>query len=303
MTTPTDVLDAAFDRLGRWGFDDPDGYVNHGPMACEALDVLGRPAEVESWSRLESGTPPTIPVEPRRFVWTEAFGDAARARRVDGLLRAGDRRRRLGAGTRRVAAPAAPRNGRGAVPRRDPLRTRGARHRDRRHAGAPRRTGSRARVLGCPVRHGPPPDVAAVRGVDDSRLAVVHAAADAARHYRRPTQHHQPARRDRSDGRLDPDPAHRQATAATALAHIKAEHAALYAARDPVVDVAAPDVDEATLIDAAIVSGDAHAVKLVEAARRGFAVTSDPAFLAAADRVARRGLRKAAENRRTPTPH
>jgi hypothetical protein len=45
------------------------------------------------------------------------------------------------------------------------------------------------------------------------------------------------------------------------------------------------------LVDAAIASGEAHAVKLVEACRRGYAATADPVFVAAAGRVARRGLR------------
>lgn len=60
----------------------------------------------------------------------------------------------------------------------------------------------------------------------------------------------------------------------------------LYDGCEPVVDIEIPDVSEA-----AVISGEAHAVKLVEASRRGFAATADPAFLAAAERVARRGLR------------
>ena len=65
----------------------------------------------------------------------------------------------------------------------------------------------------------------------------------------------------------------------------------LYDGCEPVVDIEIPDVSEATVIEAAVISGEAHAVKLVEASRRGFAATADPAFLAAAERVARRGLR------------
>lgn len=45
------------------------------------------------------------------------------------------------------------------------------------------------------------------------------------------------------------------------------------------------------MVDAAIASGDAHAVKLVEACRRGFAATDDPVFHAGAERVTRRGPR------------
>jgi hypothetical protein len=82
-----------------------------------------------------------------------------------------------------------------------------------------------------------------------------------------------------------------EATAATALSQVKAEQAALYDRTDPITEVTAPDIDDATLVNAAIASGDAHAVKLVEASRRGFAATNDPVFLAAAERVTRRGLR------------
>ena len=83
-----------------------------------------------------------------------------------------------------------------------------------------------------------------------------------------------------------------EATGAAALAHLKAEQAALYERTEPVIAAPTPKIEETTLIDASIASGDAHTVKLVEATRRGFAATGDPIFLAAAERVARRGLRK-----------
>jgi hypothetical protein len=91
-----------------------------------------------------------------------------------------------------------------------------------------------------------------------------------------------------------------EATAATALAQTKAEHGALYDHTDPTGEVAAPEVDEASLIDAAIAGDEAHAVKLVEATRRGFAATHDPVFLAAAERVTRRG-RRALTRQATPS--
>lgn len=82
-----------------------------------------------------------------------------------------------------------------------------------------------------------------------------------------------------------------EATTATALAQVKAEHAALYARTEPLAVDTAPDISEDTLVQAAIASGEAHAVKLVEACRRGVAATGDPVFVAAAARVVRRGLR------------
>jgi hypothetical protein len=67
---------------------------------------------------------------------------------------------------------------------------------------------------------------------------------------------------------------------AAALAQVLAEHAALYAATEPVTQphLASPPV-------AAVRSLDPHQVKLVEACRRGHAATGDPAFAAAAETV------------------
>src|SRR5216683_5174288 len=45
-----DALDAAFERLAGAGFELPNGFVNHGVMACEALDALDIGAELEKWA-------------------------------------------------------------------------------------------------------------------------------------------------------------------------------------------------------------------------------------------------------------
>jgi Questin oxidase-like len=291
MATPTDVLDGAFDRLGQWGFDDPHGYVNHGPMACEALDALGRPAEVDSWSRLDSGTPPTTPVEPRRFVWKEALGDATRAGEWMGYFE----RAISDDGWAPVLDEWLPRllPGMGVALFHGAIRCAHA-VRAIETADTPARRAELVRSLGYWAAlfcRSYPPDLSAVRGVDDIELDVVLAAADAARHYvARPNiihLHGVTAAMAVSILIQHTD----EATAATALGHLEAEHAALYEHTNPIVAAGAPDIDEATLIDAAIASGEAHAVKLVEATRRGFAATDDPVFLAAAERVTRRGLR------------
>ena len=303
MSAPTDVLDAAFDRLGRWGFDDPDGYVNHGPMACEALDVLGRPAEVDSWSRLYSGTPPTTPVAPHRFVWSEALGDTARTPEWMGYFE----RAVADDGWASVLEGWLPRllPGMGVALFHGAIRCAHA-VRAIETADTPARRAELIRALGywaALFDHGSPPDLDAVRDVDDFELAVVHSAADAARRYlARPNiicLHGVTAAMAVAILLRHTD----TTTAATALAHVKAEHAALYLRTAPVRVVPAPNVDEATLIDAAIVSGEAHAVKLVEASLRGFAVTSDPAFLAAAEQASPAAVYESwAENRRTSAP-
>lgn len=293
MTTPTDVLDAAFDRLGEWGFDDPDGYVNHGPMACEALDTLGRPEEVDSWSRLDSGTPPAVPVAPRRFVWEDALGDASRAGEWMGYFE-----RAVGDdGWAPVLDAWLPRllPGLGVALFHGAIRCAHA-VRAVESADTPARRAELVRSLGywaSLFEPGYPPDLTAVRRLDDIPLAVAQSAADAARHYlARPNiihLHGVTAAMAVSIliGHTD------ESTAATALAQVEAEHAALYEHTGPPAAARrdAPDIDEATLIDAAIASGDAHAVKLVEACRRGLAATDDPVFLAAAERVTRRGRR------------
>ncbi|MGQ0617162.1 MAG: hypothetical protein ACT4PW_09240 [Acidimicrobiia bacterium] len=291
MPTPSDVLDAAFDRLGQWGFDDPQGYVNHGPMVCEALDALGRPREVDSWSRLDAGTPPTTPVAPGRFLWTEALGDINLAGEWMGYFQ----RAIADDGWEPVLNEWLPRllPGMGVALFHGTIRCAHATRAIER-ADTPARGAELVRALGywaAQFDHGYPPDLAAVRAVNDVELAVVHAAADAARHYlARPNiihLHGVTAAMAVSILVRHTD----EAATAVALAHVKAEHAALYEHTEPIAPTAAPEVDEATLIDAAIASGDAHAVKLVEASLRGFAATNNPVFLAAAERVARRGLR------------
>lgn len=301
MATPTDVLDAAFDRLGQWGFDDPDGYVNHGPMVCEALDTLDRPAEVDSWSRLDSGTPPTTPIEPRRFVWTEALGDPTRAGEWMGYFE----RAIADDGWAPVLDEWLPRllPGMGVALFHGAIRCAHA-TRAIETADTPARRAELVRSLGywaALFGQGHPPDVTTVRDVDDIELEVVRTAADAARGYlARPNiirLHGVTAPMAVSMLIRHTD----EATAAAALAHVKAELGALYERTDPVLPTTAPQIDEATLVEAAIASGDAHAVKLVEASRRGYAATGDPVFLAAAERVVRRGLR-ALRSRNAPSP-
>jgi hypothetical protein len=44
-------LDEAFERMASAGFELPNGFVNHGAMACEALDALGFEGELEEWAK------------------------------------------------------------------------------------------------------------------------------------------------------------------------------------------------------------------------------------------------------------
>jgi hypothetical protein len=75
------------------------------------------------------------------------------------------------------------------------------------------------------------------------------------------------------------------ADGAAALARVHAEHAALYAATEPVTEPHPARPRGSELTAAAVRSLDPHQVKLVEACRRGHAATGDPAFAAAAETV------------------
>jgi hypothetical protein len=138
---------------------------------------------------------------------------------------------------------------------------------------------------------GPAPGPEAGRGVDDVPFAIVLAAADAAgRYLSRPTiihLHGVTAAMAVSLLVRHTD----EATAAAALGQVEAEHAALFGCTEPVVVTSAPDLAAATMVDAAVASGEAHAVKLIEACDRGFTASGDPVFLAASERVVRRSLR------------
>ena len=154
----------------------------------------------------------------------------------------------------------------------------------------PPRRGELARALGywaARYRAGQP---AGPHGpADDSRAAVVRAAADAARRYlARPNILHLHG----VTGAMAVEilVGHIPATAATAaLAQVHAEHAALYAGVEPVDEPQPASPPGGELAEAAVRSLDPHQVKLVEACRRGLAATGDPAFTAAAETVT--GLR------------
>jgi hypothetical protein len=161
MGDTTPALDEAFERMAAASFELPNGFVNHGAMACEALAVLDCTDDIGSWARrfARAGGASVDPVVSAGFEWRQALGDYY-------------------------------------------------------------------------------------------RLA------------------HIPA----TDG-------------AAALAQVLAEHAALYAATEPVTHPYPASPPGSELAVAAVRSLDPHQVKLVEACWRGHAATDDPAFAAAAETV------------------
>ena len=74
------VLDEAFQRMAACGFELPNGFVNHGAMACEALAALGFESEITTWAERFAGSagPEVRAEKSRSFEWRDALGDYRR---------------------------------------------------------------------------------------------------------------------------------------------------------------------------------------------------------------------------------
>jgi hypothetical protein len=75
----TAVLDGAYDEVSALDYEIPNPFVNHAPMACEALASLGFDSVIGQWvEHFEPGTHRAIqPVTPnwdREFPWQELIG-------------------------------------------------------------------------------------------------------------------------------------------------------------------------------------------------------------------------------------
>src|ERR1700730_8568778 len=73
------ALDEAYDRMATSDFELPNGFVNHGPMACEALAALGREEAIDPWARwftnmVGDGPTPVAPRSLAEFDWQDALG-------------------------------------------------------------------------------------------------------------------------------------------------------------------------------------------------------------------------------------
>src|SRR5437763_1590122 len=77
MSDASPALDEAFERMARSGFELPNGFVNHGPMACEALAALGCDEDIDGWARrvARSAGAAVDSKAPVDFEWREALGD------------------------------------------------------------------------------------------------------------------------------------------------------------------------------------------------------------------------------------
>jgi len=292
MSDTTPALDEAFERMAAASFELPNGFVNHGAMACEALAMLDCTDDIDSWARrfARAGGASVDPVAPAGFEWRHALGDYRRLGEWIGYF------------TQAIDDDGWPAVVTMWVPRLMPALRTALFHGAIRTAHAvraidavetPPRRGELARALGywaARYREGQPAGPPAP--ADDLRMAVVRAAADGARRYlARPNIVHLHG----VTGAMAVEilighiPAAEATAAAAALAQVHAEHAALYTATEPVTQPHPANPPGSDLTAAAVRSLDPHQVKLVEACQRGHAATGDPAFAAAAETVT--GLR------------
>ena len=84
------ALDEAFERMAAASFELPNGFVNHGAMACKALAVLDCTDDIDSWARrfARAGGASVDPVALAGFEWRKRSATTAGAG-VDRLLHPG----------------------------------------------------------------------------------------------------------------------------------------------------------------------------------------------------------------------
>jgi hypothetical protein len=254
-------------------------------MACEALAALGFEDELDSWARRFSKVagPAIEPLAPGAFEWSEALGDYRRLPEWVGYFSA------------EIDGQGWPYVVETWVPRLMPALSTALFHGAIRAGHATRaisaadttaRRQELARALGywaARYRAGQP--AGTVPDVDDAKTAVVAAAATGARFYvAEPNILHLHG----VTGAMAVEllaPHISNEAAARGLAQVQAEHLALYSrARQNVAPqpAGASGQDLARVAEASL---DPHQVKLVEACRRGFQLSGDQVFAAAAETV------------------
>ncbi len=279
------ALDAAFDRLAFAGFELPNGFVNHGAMACEALAALGFEDELDGWARrfARAAGPAMDPVLVSSFEWSEALGDYRRLPEWVGHF------------TAEIDEKGWPQVVETWVPRLLPALATALFHGAIRVGHAVRaidaadttaRRQELARALAywaARFRPGRPAD--GPLEVEDAKSAVVAAAAIGAGYYlAEPSILYLHGVTGAMAVELLAPHITDEATAA-GLAQVYAEHLALYSRARPAAAPRPAGAPTRELALAAEASLDPHQVKLVEACRRGLRLSGDPAFAAAAEMV------------------
>ncbi len=288
MTESRFVLDEAFERMAGSDFELPNGFVNHGPMACEALDAMGLDDQIGAWSRrfvrmVGDGPRPEAPQGFAGSGWQGAVGEYRRLPEwigyFDGAI--------AESGWQRVVRVWVPRlvPGLGAALFHGVIRT-GHAVRALSTADSPARQAELARSLAYwAARFTPGQPVPPVTSPTDDHDGVLAAAAHGARYFvDRPSIVNLHGVTGAMAvglllGHLDPE------AAMAAVAQVRAEHGALYSGPVPDTATGGPGGWDGHLFSVAAQSRDAHQVKLVEACWRAFSEAGEPIFLVAAQGV------------------
>jgi hypothetical protein len=257
-------------------------------MACEALATLGHGDRIGGWADwfVANVGPGPAAVEPTGWAegrWREALGDYRRLPEWLGFFGGAV----VDDGWRDVVGRWVPR----LVPALSTALFHGAirtAHAVRAVDGfdSPARRGELARSLAYwAARYRPGPEPVVTPAVDDVRRAVTEAAARGARHYvARPTIVYLHGVTGAMAVELLVDHLSPEDGSA-ALAQLEVDHARLYAGGPASGSPTARPGSDHELVLLAATGRDAHQVKLVEACRRGLAITGDPVFLGAASRA------------------
>ncbi|MGH9081667.1 MAG: hypothetical protein ACRDYE_16590 [Acidimicrobiales bacterium] len=283
---PTPVLDEAFERMARSDFELPNGFVNHGPMACEALAALGCDDLVDPWARRSAALvgegPAPVEPGPGDFDWQDAFGHYDRLPEWLGFFAASV----ADDGWAVVVARWVPRLMpglstalfHGAIRTAHAVRAVDA-------ADTPPRRAELARALGywaARFRAGAKPSDPA-RGTELVRAVTAEAATGAHHYLAAPNIFNLHGVTGAMAVELM-SPHLAAEDGAAALAQVRADHAAMYGGTGSAATGGAA-VWDAEVVARAAASGDPHQVKLVEASRRGLAISGDAVFAAAAEMV------------------
>lgn len=280
------VLDEAFERMAASSaFELPNGFVNHGPMGCEALSALDLDDRIDEWARRFERVPgPAVsPVPARTLDWAETLGDYGLLPEWIGQFqRAIDEQ-----GWDGVVKEWVPR----LLPALSTKLFHGVIHvghavRALTVAETSARRMELARALAywaARYRVGPAPAERGTGRPVDVRPLVLAAAEEAARHYlAAPSIYYLHGVTGAMAVELLID--HLPPTAGeAALAQLRAEHATMFQGSQAVEEPRVAGVPAVELAQTAAQSGDVHQVKLVEACRRGLAISGSPLFPAAAE--------------------
>jgi len=266
------------------GFELPNGFVNHGAMACEALAALGFESELGAWARRFSSIAgaPVRPKATKTFDWRPALGDYNQLSEWIGHFE----EQVADEGWAAVTETWVPR----LMPALSTVLFHGAirtAHAVRAVAAAdtePRRA-ELARALGYWAARYRPGEPAIPAESEHTRAYVLTSAAEAARYYlASPSIYflHGVTGAMAVEILLDHLPWRGREEA---IAQVRAELSAMHDGARPAAALNVAGALENELAEAAETSGDPHEVKLVEACRRGWSATGNEVFVAAAEMV------------------